>query len=680
MKKITALAAALVLCAAHVSAYENSYAGYSVKDGQPYYKLEAKKVYAYTNISSKKAYQNEEDLKNTAVNIVNYYTAEDMEQILGEKFSTAYFDAEYEKLALLERSQLNPKTVPAPLLELEKYAEHDSNGNVTIQSKVLKEKLDQLTPVIKVGKIAGKKAITISYIYKQSDVLFKIDTSMVSANDRLYLLSTVNSDQDVYAPKKDEKAADADTDVDIDDIEDIDTDEAGSEDEAAKTKPQDVASIKEAVEKAMQVENVALRDIPAETMQRFDKAHTDLLKGFKAFAPTSTPKAISFTDTAVGKSVQLPDDWFYGQLNLRYKNKGTFYLTMASSMKQMQDVAANTDYDNIYSVFAIPASDPEYQQKFIDLYTNGMRNVLEHWNHLLVTVSVDNINDADADIDDIDTDAESDENDEAKTEPKSAASAKEEMDKALEVENVFVRDVPAETMQRFAKAHTDLLKGFKAFAPTSTPKAIGFTDAAAGKSVQLPDDWFYGQLNLKYKDKGTFYLTLASSMKEMQEVAANTDYDSVYSVLAIPQADPEYQKKVTELYSSGARNVLQHWNHLLITASVDNITDAEIKELLSTPVANRLAVESFISEGLQRMKGFSNEYFALKDYKTNFDFTQEKALIGINADTDLLKDFAYNNKILLSCNQKAATAMLFIKKTDVETKKSLEQQVNEWHF
>lgn len=178
MNKSAILAAMLILASSSAYAYENSYAGYSVKDGQPYYKLEAKKVYAYTNISSKKAYQNEENLKNTAVNIVNYYTAEDMEQILGEKFSTAYFDAEYEKLALLERSQLNPKTVPAPLLELEKYAEHDSNGNVTIQSKVLKEKLDQLTPVIKVGKIAGKKAITIAYIYKQSDVLFKIDTSI----------------------------------------------------------------------------------------------------------------------------------------------------------------------------------------------------------------------------------------------------------------------------------------------------------------------------------------------------------------------------------------------------------------------------------------------------------------------------------------------------------------------
>lgn len=492
MKKITALAAVLVLCAAHASAYENSYAGYSVKDGQPYYKLEAKKVYAYTNISSKKVYQNEEDLKNTAVNIVNYYTAEDMEQILGEKFSTAYFDAEYEKLALLERSQLNPKTVPAPLLELDKYAEHDSNGNLTIQSKVLKEKLEKLTPLIKTGKIAGKKAITISYLYKQGDVLVKIDTSLVSANDRLYLLSTVNTDQDLYAPKKDEKSADADADID-----ETDTDE---ENEEAKTEPKSAASVKEEMEKALEVENVFVRDVPAETMQRFDKAHTDLLKGFKAFAPTSTPKAISFTDTEVGKSVQLPDDWFYGQLNLRYKDKGTFYLTMASSMKQMQDVAANTDYDNIYSVFAIPASDPEYQQKFMDLYTSGMRNVLEHWNHLLVTVSVDNIN------------------------------------------------------------------------------------------------------------------------------------------------------------------------------------DAEAKELLATPVANKLAVESFINDGLQRLKGFGNDYFALKDYKTNFDFTKEKALIGINADTQLLKDFAYNNKILLSCNQKAATAMLFIKKTDAETEKALEQQLNEWHF
>ena len=133
----------------------------------------------------------------------------------------------------------------------------------------LKEKLEKLTPLIKTGKIAGKKAITISYLYKQGDVLVKIDTSLVSANDRLYLLSTVNTDQDLYAPKKDEKDADADADID-----DIDTDAESDENDEAKTEPKSAASAKEEMDKALGVENVFVRDVPAETMQRFAKAHT----------------------------------------------------------------------------------------------------------------------------------------------------------------------------------------------------------------------------------------------------------------------------------------------------------------------------------------------------------------------------------------------------------------------
>ena len=44
MNKSAILAAMLILASSSASAYENSYAGYSVKDGQPFYKLEAKKV------------------------------------------------------------------------------------------------------------------------------------------------------------------------------------------------------------------------------------------------------------------------------------------------------------------------------------------------------------------------------------------------------------------------------------------------------------------------------------------------------------------------------------------------------------------------------------------------------------------------------------------------------------
>ena len=104
-------------------------------------------------------------------------------------------------------------------------------------------------------------------------MLVKIDTSLVSANDRLYLLSTVNTDQDLYAPKKDEKDADADADID-----DIDTDAESDENDEAKTEPKSAASAKEEMDKALEVENVFVRDVPAETMQRFAKAHTDLLK------------------------------------------------------------------------------------------------------------------------------------------------------------------------------------------------------------------------------------------------------------------------------------------------------------------------------------------------------------------------------------------------------------------
>jgi hypothetical protein len=145
MKKCAALAAVLVLCAGTAYAYENSYAGYSVKDGKPFYKLESKKTYAYTEMSSREV-ANEDAVQKTAANIVNYCTAEDMTQILGTDFSTAYFDAEWDKLAILERSELSLKTVPTPLLDLDKYAAYDHNGNVTIVSQVLKEKLAQLTP------------------------------------------------------------------------------------------------------------------------------------------------------------------------------------------------------------------------------------------------------------------------------------------------------------------------------------------------------------------------------------------------------------------------------------------------------------------------------------------------------------------------------------------------------
>ena len=132
MKKSAILAAVLVLAASNAYAYENSYAGYSVKDGDPYVRMEMNKLYAFSSAqssdiakimqeTSKETKKQDKDKslnfldKYQGINSVNYYTAAEMKDIIGTDFSTAYFDAEYEKLALLERSQLNLNTVPTPL-------------------------------------------------------------------------------------------------------------------------------------------------------------------------------------------------------------------------------------------------------------------------------------------------------------------------------------------------------------------------------------------------------------------------------------------------------------------------------------------------------------------------------------------------------------------------------------
>lgn len=493
MKKCAALAAVLVLCAGTAYAYENSYAGYSVKDGKPFYKLESKKAYAYTEMNSKDIAK-EESVQKTAANIVNYYTADDMTQILGADFSTAYFDAEWDKLAVLERSELSLKTVPTPLLDLDKYAAYDHNGNVTIVSQVLKEKVAELVPIIRLQKIGKQKVMTISYLYKQGgEMLINIDTTLLSANDRLYMLTTVSSDHELYSHKKDEKVEDTAIDDEADDNIFADVDVEAREKDTA-------ASIKEAVEKAMQVENVPASSVPQEILQRFAKSHSKLLKGFKPIVPASTPKQLSFTDSVNGKTFDLPEDWFYGQTSIDFEETATVHIAVAGSMTEMEQIAANLSFDNLYAGFATSSDEPGQATKLMDAY----------W---------------------------------------------EQMDKSL-----------------------------------------------------------------------------------------------------------------------------QYWNSLLVTFSVDNINDGDLKELLATPVSNRLAFESFVDGSLDRLKGFNNEDFTLKNYSTSYDFTREKANIVIDTDFMLLKHYNYNSQIKLGCQQNMAGALLFIQKDAKPVDEALKKQVDSWQF
>ncbi len=337
MKKSAILAAALVLCASSAYAYENSYAGYSVKDGDPYVRVETNKVYAFSTAQSidiakiskeaakdaKKKDLNFSSLdKYQGANSINYYTAEEMKEILGEDFSTAYFEAEYDKLALLERSQLNLKTVPTPLLDLEKYNAFENKGNLMIQNQILKKKFEQLTPSIKLEKIAGKKAITISYLFKQMNRLVNVDTTLLSANDRLYILTNISYDSTLYAPKTEAK-------------------EDGNV--KAKTKEQ----LKDTIAQALNIENVDSASVPVATMNKIAKQRAKLVKGVTFTVPTHAAKPLTFIDATMGKKIVLPDDWYYTQIKYQLGAKTNATITGAGSVPEMQAAANAMDVDGI---------------------------------------------------------------------------------------------------------------------------------------------------------------------------------------------------------------------------------------------------------------------------------------------------------------------------------------------
>lgn len=388
MKKSAILAAVLVLATSSAFAYENSYAGYSVKDGDPFFKGGSQRTYVYTNMDSK-FIQNSRTAKKSgqaAVNIVKFYNADEMEKVVGEKFSTTYFDAEYNKLALLKRSELNLKTVPTPLLDEERYQAIESiaASDLDLDKNFFKNALEKVKPVYSIGKIGKYNAITKSYLYKQDNELVSAKESLLSVNDKLYSLSSVYVDSEIFAPKKEEKA--------VSDAADMKT-----------TSKKEVLDI-EAVEEST---------LSAKTISTLNKAHEALIKSFKTFTPQGEQSPVSYTDPSAGKNMVLPDDWFYSQFNLQLNKRSNVTITMSASLPEVLKVVEHTDYDKLLQARAEDAKATKSDQtdadtfmvgtvndpllagavlgmphvKLAHAYTTEIKNTMPYWNSSLVTVS-----------------------------------------------------------------------------------------------------------------------------------------------------------------------------------------------------------------------------------------------------------------------------------------------------
>ena len=337
MKKSALLAACLVLCTANAWAYENSAAGFSVKDGQPFYKMESTKLYAFSSFSTDE-FNKLSDKREGSVHIVNYYNQAEMSRILGVNYSDAYFAAEYDKLALLQRSQLDLQTVPSPLLNLNNYLAVGGKESLLLEETFIKQQLGNIKPMLRLDKRGRHKLITQSYLYKQGALLHQLDVSLVSANNMLYLLTSFTSHSDA-APDANQK------------------EKTGAVLEQVKPKG-----------KVLPLEAVQPNSLPLELRQSLWQSHWQLVKGFKTFQPQKTKQSLQFVDAYKGKAVTLPHDWVYGQLQFKEK-EGAGCLTMAAPVENLRNVFAEMDCMDLYKHFVADAkaSKPQTKESSVDI-------------------------------------------------------------------------------------------------------------------------------------------------------------------------------------------------------------------------------------------------------------------------------------------------------------------------
>ena len=149
-----------------------------------------------TSSSSQQAFPSEKVQETCTI------TTENATKICGEKFSTTYFNEQYEKLALLKRCELSLKTVPLAIWNLDKYVEQ---GVKLPYSDLGINKLEDVKSFLSVDKIGKYKVITVCHLFKQNKKLYALNTSLVSVNDNLYVVSTYDVNDKAFALKEDAK-------------------------------------------------------------------------------------------------------------------------------------------------------------------------------------------------------------------------------------------------------------------------------------------------------------------------------------------------------------------------------------------------------------------------------------------------------------------------------------------
>lgn len=276
MNKVLCASISALLLSGSISAfaatttYTDLDSGFKLKSQTSWMEIGGKSFYGLAN---------KPDHKETSLNIVCAYTAKEVEEATGKKFTTEEFLRKFKDLQVLERNGLSPDKVNYLLFMPDPYEIKPDNK----LSLAPKELLDNSSISISTNK-TGKQPYVYLHIVDNGDKEKKkslrravdMQIAITSANNMLYTVVSTFPLPNLKAQKE---------------------------------------IIGEATPFTKKKVRSELTDGNKEKTNGYVASRKDFLKGLTFFAPVKDTVPYGFTDDLLGGRITLPNDWAYVQAN-----------------------------------------------------------------------------------------------------------------------------------------------------------------------------------------------------------------------------------------------------------------------------------------------------------------------------------------------------------------------------
>ena len=274
-KILTASVSALLLLGslsafAKTITYTDPDSGFKLKSQPSWMEIGGKNFYGLAN---------KPDKKETSLNVICAFTAKEVEEATGEKFSTEEFLRKYKDLQVLERNELSPDKVNYMLFMPDPY-EIKADNKLSLTPKEL---LDNSTISISTNKNGKQPYVYLHIVDKgNTDTLKSLRRSLdmqiaiTSANNMLYTVVSTFPLPNLQAQK------------------DI---------------------IEEATPFSKKKVRSQFTDGNKDRLNGYVASRKAFLKGLSFFAPVKDTIPFGFNDELLGGRIKLPETWAYAQVN-----------------------------------------------------------------------------------------------------------------------------------------------------------------------------------------------------------------------------------------------------------------------------------------------------------------------------------------------------------------------------